>query len=403
MRRNWKQRRSERSGALSGQTVVFFALASLVLMGMLGLALDAGYDFAQRRTMQNAADAAAMAGAKQIAAKKTSGIRTIVDTVASQNGVTDTSLLNCVYIKNDYQTTKSTYGDCTQAPTSDVSGVQVSARETHGTFVMRVLGIATSGTGATAAAQVQVFSSIDNGQAPFLPCGVDTELDGTISLPVPPPNSPPNTPNQTLSELSLLVYDANGNAYINEQAYSYDWKALHDPNTGMPPLLTGQLEAGQPSTASLYGYNNYVDPVFAIHGPNRIQTCGIGSNSWKGDNLDTGLTSIPTNGPPGVTIPAGTGTRSGPVRNVPGIGGCKTNQSDNCIMILPIVDQGQSNGHNATVNARVFAAFYVTDVGSGHSGNAHDGQLIKNYPIFGPGSNVYTNSYTGPVTINFIR
>ena len=54
---------SERSDRLPGQVVVLFALFSVVLIGFLALAVDAGYLMSKRREMQNAADAAALAGA----------------------------------------------------------------------------------------------------------------------------------------------------------------------------------------------------------------------------------------------------------------------------------------------------------------------------------------------------
>src|SRR5436309_14739291 len=50
-----------------GQALVFLALATLILMGAMGLALDGGYNYAQPRQMQNVADAAALAGARALA------------------------------------------------------------------------------------------------------------------------------------------------------------------------------------------------------------------------------------------------------------------------------------------------------------------------------------------------
>jgi Putative Flp pilus-assembly TadE/G-like len=47
-----------------GQVIVLFAFALLVMVLMVGLVVDAGYAFAQRRGSQNAADFAAMAGSR---------------------------------------------------------------------------------------------------------------------------------------------------------------------------------------------------------------------------------------------------------------------------------------------------------------------------------------------------
>lgn len=48
-----------------GQTIIFVALAAFVLFGFLGLALDAGNTYFERRKAQNVADAAALAGASE--------------------------------------------------------------------------------------------------------------------------------------------------------------------------------------------------------------------------------------------------------------------------------------------------------------------------------------------------
>src|SRR6266851_5884010 len=50
-----------------GQALVVVALAAVVLMAALALALDSGYGLTQRRAMQNAADAGALAAARLIA------------------------------------------------------------------------------------------------------------------------------------------------------------------------------------------------------------------------------------------------------------------------------------------------------------------------------------------------
>src|SRR5438067_8707617 len=90
-----------------GQALVFLALATLILMRAMGLALDGGYNYAQRRQMQNAADAAALAGARVVASNDGSGITTYqllaaVRAVAQQNGVQDLdSNLTCINIKDD--------------------------------------------------------------------------------------------------------------------------------------------------------------------------------------------------------------------------------------------------------------------------------------------------------------
>lgn len=58
----WPDRRADRR-ADEGQILVVFALSFMVIIGMVGLSIDGGATFAQRRDQQTAADLAALAGA----------------------------------------------------------------------------------------------------------------------------------------------------------------------------------------------------------------------------------------------------------------------------------------------------------------------------------------------------
>jgi hypothetical protein len=51
----------------AGQSLVIISLSMLILIGMLGLAVDIGYGFALYRQMQTAADMAALAGTRELA------------------------------------------------------------------------------------------------------------------------------------------------------------------------------------------------------------------------------------------------------------------------------------------------------------------------------------------------
>lgn len=58
--------RNRREGTESGQALVLLALAFIVLVAFVGLAIDGGIVYTERRRAQNAADAAALAGALSI-------------------------------------------------------------------------------------------------------------------------------------------------------------------------------------------------------------------------------------------------------------------------------------------------------------------------------------------------
>lgn len=73
-----------------GQLLVLFALSLVAIIGMVGLVLDSGGAFAQRRYQQNAADVAALAAANDLIVNQ--GDANWVDTaesIATQNGYTD--------------------------------------------------------------------------------------------------------------------------------------------------------------------------------------------------------------------------------------------------------------------------------------------------------------------------
>ena len=226
---------------LAGQTLVIFALATLVLVGALGLVLDGGYNYAQRRQMQNAADAAALAGASALLGNNATGftVWSTVQTIAQKNGVSDVSAnLTCIYLDKT-QAPLASPASCNDTPFAagaDVSAVQVTVHETHTTFVMRALGITSSSSGATATAQIQVVHSLPNSQIPFLPCGVGTPLVDSNGHNAP--NAGPNgngilsilltqgtytylPGNANLTTYTASWQDSSGKVKIDDRAWSH--------------------------------------------------------------------------------------------------------------------------------------------------------------------------------------
>ncbi len=60
--------RTRRRGGEHGQVMIIFAFALIVLLGMIGIAIDGGYALVQARRAQNAADFASIAGTAQLKA-----------------------------------------------------------------------------------------------------------------------------------------------------------------------------------------------------------------------------------------------------------------------------------------------------------------------------------------------
>lgn len=74
-----------------GATMVYFALILMMLLGMASIAVDSSNAHLQYRRMQNAADAAALAGARELALQQgNSAVDTTVQALASANGSTTT-------------------------------------------------------------------------------------------------------------------------------------------------------------------------------------------------------------------------------------------------------------------------------------------------------------------------
>jgi hypothetical protein len=72
----------------SGQTLIWFALSLVVLLGIAALAIDVGRLYGERRRMQNAADAAALAGAHELCQGRTGAeaVAMATDYAIARNG-----------------------------------------------------------------------------------------------------------------------------------------------------------------------------------------------------------------------------------------------------------------------------------------------------------------------------
>jgi uncharacterized membrane protein len=143
-----------------------FGMFLTVLIGAVGLSVDLGVAFSQRRTMQSAADAGAYAGAWAVL--KSRPVQSEVENVVNQNKMNLGSItsIECEFI-ND---AKQSLGGCAGAIPSTASGVRVTVRETHPTFFIKVVPSAPTNvsTSAVAAANIRIVQPPGGG--PFLPC-----------------------------------------------------------------------------------------------------------------------------------------------------------------------------------------------------------------------------------------
>lgn len=332
-----------------GQAVIMFALMLVPMIGMLGLAVDGGLYLYARRTTQAAADAAALAGARQLSkttASTPKPAQAEVEAVAAENGQggINPSVEECWYV-DDINTRIGTGTSCGDPPPA-ASGVRVRTQETVPTFFISVIpGAPTSTvTTATAIARVQVASGV-KADGPFIVCGYGS------------------------------------------------WDVTDDPNTNNGGTTTPILIQDSPLT---------INPA-AIGKTFRIWDSRL---AQEGANCDSGrqfkgLAKSEQNenrSVPGWLVLDG-GTQAGQVRSdVNGLEGCEAGMAtfDGCVLILPLATNApHSGGSSNEIYSVGFAAFRMSTVGS----NAFNGTLLSAYILSAPGSNGWTAAGGGLVSI----
>jgi Flp pilus assembly protein TadG len=329
--------------ASRGQILIMFAVMLTAMIGAVGLSVDLGIAFSQKRTMQSAADAGAYAGTR-IVAKSRSGAPlsawSDVQAVVAKNTmrIGAISSIDCQYVTDS----GSKLGPCTATVPSNATGVEVVVQENHPTFFIRVIpGAANSvSTSALARANVKKLGSPTDG--PYLPCTRGTKLlsGGTMDL----------------------LIKVNGNWVINPQA---------------------------------------INQTFIIHGP-QIEKCNAKASRYKGlaDTVLNKNLTVPN------WFYYTEGTAAGSVgADVDGPDGCKANQEAvNCVVFLPLViNDPPEVGNNKQLWTVAFAPFYITSNGSG---NEHYGKLLTDYITYGKGSDGdygWEQGYTGPIVIRLTK
>lgn len=143
-----------------GQTLAVVALMLVVLIGSLALVVDLGHAFAQRRAMQNAADAAALAGARALAlAEGADTARAVAFEYAVDRGGAD----RCAV----------TLGDTT---------VTVVVSRTFGTYFASIIGVPTMPVAAQATAGYTIPTSWTGDLMPIALHTSALTLTGTIRI-----------------------------------------------------------------------------------------------------------------------------------------------------------------------------------------------------------------------------
>ena len=133
-----------KSSMESGQALILIALAAIGLFGIVGLAIDGWIKFSDRRHAQNAADAAALAGALELAREEAPHPDKLWDIVArdiaDSNGYDGSLVTNQVWVHKCDAISVSSPVDCGPY-NGDPEYIQVAIRSHVNTYFARVLGI----------------------------------------------------------------------------------------------------------------------------------------------------------------------------------------------------------------------------------------------------------------------
>lgn len=149
-----------------GQSLVLTALAVFVLLGMVGTTVDVGFMYFNKRNLQNVADAASLAGARELVDGKKNGPHDVYDFVleyVEKHGLNESNIEN----QNELKQISRSNGD-TQVP--------VLLKTEAGYFFARALGFTSADIGARATAAI----GPPMGMSGLIPIGIQESVFNSL-------------------------------------------------------------------------------------------------------------------------------------------------------------------------------------------------------------------------------
>jgi len=248
-----------------GQVMVLFVIAIFAIIGMVGVVLDGGSVFAQRRDQQTVADLAAMAGANAYlnATGSTSArvayAESIAESVATANGYTDDGV-------------SSVSMSVTVTPLTFFTDVTIDLTKEHRNNFASVLGMATWDVSVTASARSTAQPNGARGPMPLMfnaeafpgaLCNEDVEVCAVHTFQAPQ-TGPESVPQDATSFNWTVFCTADGNpCNINSATTSGLINGVGANKTIFLDDTIDPLNAGTHTT--LYGdMNQHVGDTFPV-------------------------------------------------------------------------------------------------------------------------------------------
>ncbi|HEX2272380.1 MAG TPA: pilus assembly protein TadG-related protein [Acidimicrobiales bacterium] len=233
-----------RSTTESGVVMVLVALLVVAMLAIVAIVIDGGQAYADRRRMQNAADAAAFAGARVLQQVRfessTTDLAAAVRAVAADNDA-DADLVTCQVIDG----TGSGVAPCSPnsgwASRREAAGVRVTAKVSRSTVFGRLAGVSEMSASASAAA---VLHNLAAARSPWMVCG-NPRLPGGFDLVDPATRAlrPDAVLQKLYGERGSALPDARGIPIGGRTAatcgLSSSWNGIVDPAS--QPIRLGQF------------------------------------------------------------------------------------------------------------------------------------------------------------------
>lgn len=265
------------------QIVPLFALGLLGFVGLVGMLLDGGTLYVQRRTAQNAADAAALAGARALQQTSSSPTVTIPYEIckyvlANNFGVTPSAAAYFVDVNGakitggDISLPASCSGGLSAAPIpTGAAGVHVDVTiGPYNTYLSGVVGVRQLTAAASATAQVWGFAIDANYIAPWATCGptAPVSTSGTL-VNILDPSTNTILPSAIAAHTDIILQSAKMNAgsagWLASPPACPDsggssWKGKITPSGLIVPPINVPTTNGNGSVSAQCAATGQIDP-----------------------------------------------------------------------------------------------------------------------------------------------